>query len=915
MAAAKPKHATKRATKRTFTLPSSADVFVGRRAELDALEQRLAGGTRLLTLTGPPGTGKTRLSLQLAERLAARAETRMTCFVDLTPASGRADLVHMVASAVGARLQPGLDDAASAARLGEHLAGRGRALIVLDNFEQLVEHASTVGAWLGRARELTVVVTSRERLRIAGEESVEIAPLAVPEEGADAEAILASEAVRLMLARAPELTPSADELEHFAAIARRLEGIPLALELAASRLSLLGIAELRQRLTLGLDALGRARRDAPARQATLRAALDWSWALLGDEERRALGCLSLFRGPFGVEAAVATIARSTADASAALDALHSLRDKSLVARATQDGSRLRLFESIREHARERRDDDDAPLRLARHLAAHGGRCLAELGTRKERAALAWIAAERENLFAAHDTLAESAERDRDADATIALRIDLLLTLDPVLARLGPGGAHLARLDAALESSSTSDARVSLVLDEPRRARALVARARVRRDRGEMAVCVADLTRARDLLRGVERSAVRAELGEAWLAQGRFDEALLELETALHEAKEGDDRRTEQRAHAALGLLFHGRGQLERAEERYVEALDLALTLGDAHAEAEARRDLGNLCLMRGEHERARAHYEEALARAPGDDLRLEGLVRGNLAILDQERGELDAALAHLKRALTCLRIVGDRPFEAHLTAYLGAVHHERGQLDAARDAYSRALDVLSEVGDVRLEGLFLAARAAALAASGRCGQAWNDLEIAARRLADVGDPALIAALGAHRAQVALAAASADADAMRAAVDEARRARTQAQQYADTSDDVRFALRLLQRAIPAEQLSIGAGSAWFQVPGCAVVTLSTRPTLARLLDALVEARLTRPGEPLDAETLFAAGWPGERALPMSARNRLRVALTTLRNLGLRGVLMFRDSGHLLDPAVTATRAEVRTTAAG
>lgn len=911
MPAAKPK----RATKRTITLPASADVFVGRRTELDALEQRLAGGTRLLTLIGPPGTGKTRLSLQLAERLAARTEPRLTCFVDLTPASRLADLVHMVASGVGARLPPGLDAAGSAARLGEQLAGRGRAVIVLDNFEQLVEHAAaTVGAWLGRARELTVVVTSRERLRIAGEDCVEIAPLGVPEEGADADAILASEAVRLMLARAPGLTPSAEEIEHLAAIARRLEGIPLALELAASRLSLLGIAELRERLTLGLDVLGRARRDAPARQATLRAALDWSWALLSDEERRALGCLSLFRGPFGIDEAVATIARNAADAGSALDALQSLRDKSLVARATQDGARLRLFESIREHARERRDDEEAPLRLARHLALHGARCLAELGTRKERAALAWIAAERENLFAAHDALTENAAHRANAQA-LALRVDLLLTLDPMLARLGPGGAHLARLDAALQSPSQSDSSAREILDEPRQTRALVARARVRRDRGEMAECVADLIRARDLLRGVERSAVRAELGEAWLAQGRFDEALLELETALGEAQRGNDRRTEQRVHAALGLVFHGRGQLERAEQKYVEALDLALTLGDAHAEAEARRDLGNLCLMRGEHERARAHYEEALARAPGDDLRLEGLVRGNLAILDQEKGELDAALGHLKRALNCLRVVGDRPFEAHLTAYLGAVHHERGQLDAARDAYSRALDVLTEVGDVRLEGLFLAARAAALAASGRCGQAWNDLEIAARRLAEVGDPALIAALGAHRAQVALGAAGGDANTMRDALDAARRARSEAQPYADTSDDVRFALRLLQRAIPAEQLSIGAGSGWFQVPGCAVVTLSTRPTLARLLDALVEARLARPGEPVDAETLFAAGWPDERAQPLSARNRLRVALTTLRNLGLRGVLMFRESGHLLDPAVTATRAETHTTAAG
>ena len=893
MKAAFPKTRGARVAKALVVLPASVDAFVGRAVELDALEQRMLGGARLVTLVGPPGTGKTRLSLQLAERLAAGGALRLTCFVDLTPASTAADIVRMLAEALGARLPPGLDATRAAARLADYLAGRGQTLLVLDNFEQLVEHAAaTVGLWLSRARELSIVVTSRERLRIAGEESAEIAPLGVPSPDADRAAILASDAVRLMLERAPGLTPSDDELADIAAIARRLEGIPLALELAASRLSLLGVAELRERLSRGLDVLGRARRDAPARQATLRAALDWSWALLDAPERHALACASLFRGSFAVEAAVATIARSAEEARGALDVLQSLRDKSLIARATPDGARLRLFESIREHARERREDADAPLRMARFFSEHGARCVAELGTRKGRAALAWIAAERDNLFAAHDALAEN-----PAAATLGVRVDLLLTLDPMLARLGPGGAHLSRLDEALEASG---------LDETRRTRALVARARVRRDRGEMAGCVADLVRARDLLAGVERSAVRAELGEAWLAQGRFDEALSELETALAEARAGRDGRTEQRAHAALGLVHHGRGQLDLAEKKYIEALDLALTLGDAHAEAAARRDLGNLCLMRGEHDRARAHYEEALARAPGDDLRLEGLVRGNLAILDQERGRLDEALAHLRRALTCLRLVGDRPFEAHLTAYLGGVHHERGQLELARDTYTRALEVLSEVGDVRLEGLFLGARAAALAATGKCGQAWNDLEIAARRLAEVGDPALIAALAAHRAQVAIACAGREPALTRASIEEARSARADALPYAADSDDVRFALRLLQRAVPAEQLVIGDGSAWFQVPGCAVVSLATRPTLARLLEALVEARLERPGTPVDSETLVAAGWPGERVSPLSARNRLRVALTTLRNLGLRGVLVFRDAGHLLDTEVAASR---------
>ena len=714
--------------------------------------------------------------------------------------------------------------------------------------------------------------------------------------------------MRVVLARAPGFVPAEGDAEDLGEIARRLQGLPLALELAGARLSLMRAAELRERLARGLDVLGSGRRDAPARQATLRAALDWSWALLDARDRHALACASLFRGAFSLDAAIATIAR--ADRAGALEALQSLRERSLLSRASTDGARLRMFESVREHARERLDDDEAPLRMARFFSETGARHADALRGKEGRAALAWLTAERDNLLAAHDALVDRAPREGLLDRapregsteraeTVALQADLLLALDPLLARVGPGGAHLSRLSAVLASPE---------LDPGRRVRALVARARVLRDRGEMAACVADLEVSRDLLTGAERGAVRAELGEAWLAQGRFDEALAQLELALREAQSWNDPRTEQRARAALGLVHHGRGQLDLAETQYVEALDLAVSLGDVHAESQARRDLGSLCLMRGQHQRARAHYEEALARSPGDDLRLEGVVRGNLAILDQEQGRLDEALAHLERALACLRKVGDRPFEGHLLGYLGAVHHERGQLDAARAAYTRALEVLAEVRDVRLEGIFLAARAAALAASGRVGHAWNDLDVAARRLAEVGDPALMAALGAHRAQVAIAEAleTADRATLPAAIEQARRALDEARRFAALSDDVRFAARMLVRAIPAAQLEVGPEGAWFRVPGRTAVSLSTRATLARVLDALLRARLERPGVPVSSEELVAAGWPGERVLPLAAQNRLRVALSTLRNLGLRGVIVHRDGGHLLDPSVPAMR---------
>ncbi|UJR85471.1 Hypothetical protein I5071_75510 [Sandaracinus amylolyticus] len=883
-------------------VPDPPDRFVGRRAEIDALAARVEAGARVLTLLGPPGTGKTRLSIALARESATRGLVEGAIFVDLSAATSLDDVVRDVANAIDLRLGGNVDAQAGAARIGEALAARGRTLLVLDNFEQITVHAiATVAPWSAKASALTVVVTSREVMRVRGEEVVEIPPLSVPAEGAAGAAIAATDAVLLLLARAPGYVPQGDdELVAIAEIARRLEGIPLALELAASRLALMGAIELRDRLAegsletgrlSGLDVLAHGRRDAPARQATLRGAIDWSWDLLSDEERRALTCLALHRGTFSVDAAVATIAREPKEERVALEILQSLREKSLVARAGQ--GRVRLLESVREYGLEKLEDREAGLRMARFFGREGTKRLGELRGRHARAALAWLAAERESMLAAHDSIAT-----RDDAEAVALRVDLLLALDAVIARLGPGGAHLGRLDAVIASPA-------LASDATRSTRVLVARARVLRDRGEMDACVRDLESARDRLSG---GAVRVELGEAWLAQGRFEDATSELELALSEARRDHDRRAEQRAHAALGLVHHGRGKLDVAQEHYALALDLAISLGDAHAEAQARRDLGNLCLMRGEHDRARAHYEEALARSPGDDLRLEGLVRGNLAILDQEQGHLDEAHAHLERALACLRTVGDRPFEAHLLGYLGAVHHERGQLVAARAAYSRALEVLSEVRDVRLEGVFLAARAAALASSGRAGAAQNDLELAERRLREVGDPALIATLDLHRAQVAIAAAAERGarGESEAAIARARDAITAAEAFSAQSDDVRFAMRMLRRALPADELEIAEGAAWFRVPGREVVDLGSRPTMARVLDALASARLRAPGEPVGIDELVAAGWPGEKVMPLAAQNRVRVAVTTLRNLGLRGVVVFKEGGHLLDASVPLRR---------
>jgi tetratricopeptide (TPR) repeat protein len=638
-----------------------------------------------------------------------------------------------------------------------------------------------------------------------------------------------------------------------------------------------------------LDGLGPAPRDVSPRQQTLRRAIAWSWTILAPAEQRALAWLSLLRADFAMDTALALLDDTPAEALARVGAL---RDKSLVV-VDEASKRLRLLVAVRAFAAEqlaaRADASEARARLVRHVASRASVARRAGTPRAARAGHAWLDAEVasvEAALAAAETLA--------LDASLArARAELTLALHDVARRVGPAGRDARALDAAasLLSLLEPDLRVELV----------IARAHALRDRGEPGAAAEALEEA---VAAGASSLVRAALGEALLGCGRFDAAERALAAALSAAT---DPRERLAAHAGLGLVAHGRGDLPRAEAHYAEALDLAIAHGDPGAEARARRDLGNLSLQRGELDRARAHYEEALAKRPGDDLRLEGVVRGNLGIVHQERGELDLALAELRRARECLRQVGDRPFEAHLSGYLGAVLHERGQLDPAQAAYAEAIEILREVGDVRLEGVFLAARAVALAERGAFGHADNDLALAARRIEAVGDPALAAALALHAASVALAKARREKGDVAAATARARDAVATHEALASKNDDARFALRLLRRALPADALEVGQGARWFAVPGRERVSLESRATLARVLEALVAARLERPGAALAWDALLAAGWPGEKVMPAAAQNRVRVALSTLRTLGLRTLLVTDPSGHRLDERVPVVRA--------
>jgi predicted ATPase/class 3 adenylate cyclase len=354
-------------------LPTQTTVLVGREAELSEIRHHLdAPNARLLSLTGPGGIGKTRLALQAAADQVERFRDGVY-FVDLSavrdaPAALRA-IVHVVGVAV-----PAEADLRSA--LAEHLRAR-QVLLVLDNLEQVMQAADDVAELLKQCPQLTVLVTSREALRVRGEQLIPVSPLSLPNvagAAATADQISPYPAVRLFVERAQEARPSfvlTDENAVVVAeICARLDGLPLAIELAAARLKLFSPDELKERLGSRLELLRGGARDLPARQRTLLGTIDWSYELLDDDERAVFKLLSLFSSA-QVDAVERVASRVAAlEAIDVVDRLASLVDKSLM-RSEEDGRRQRLsmLDTIRDYAAQTLESDSAMRDEARRAHA------------------------------------------------------------------------------------------------------------------------------------------------------------------------------------------------------------------------------------------------------------------------------------------------------------------------------------------------------------------------------------------------------------------------------------------------------------------------------------------------------------------------------------------------------------------
>ena len=354
---------------RSSAVPLPLTRTLGRADQLDLIVARMKQGHRLVTLTGPGGVGKTRLA-QEAARLLKDEYPGGAHFVPLESVTDGSLLARSVVDRLGIRTE-GSWTAQDA--LIDHFAGR-RGLLILDNLEQIADGERPVREWLERAPDLAVLATSRRVLRITGEQEIPVPPLALPDPGQPIEVLAEQPAVRLFTDRAGEADPrfaaEGETVRVVAEVCRRLDGLPLAIELAAARSKVLPPRALLARLDQGLDVLRRRAADLPERQRTLRATLEWSHQLLDAKEQTLLARLSVFAGGFSLEAAEAVC-----DPEGELDFLDSLTallDDSLVLPADDPDlaqPRFRMLETVRAFAAERlAAADNAALVSARHQA-------------------------------------------------------------------------------------------------------------------------------------------------------------------------------------------------------------------------------------------------------------------------------------------------------------------------------------------------------------------------------------------------------------------------------------------------------------------------------------------------------------------------------------------------------------------
>ncbi|HEX2739681.1 MAG TPA: helix-turn-helix domain-containing protein [Rubrobacter sp.] len=634
------------------TLPSSLTPLLGREREVEEIDKLLRrAAVRLLTLTGPGGIGKTRLVTEVA-RMADGDFPDGVAFVALAPLGDAALVMPTVSQVLGLREVAGVHPIES---LRQHLREK-TFLLVLDNFEHVAEAAPEVVDLLGSCPNLSVLVTSRAPLRVRGEREYSVSSLAVPDPTRlpEADEVARTPAAELFVERAEEASPSFELTEanaaSVAAICWRLDGLPLALELAAAQTRFLGPTALLSRLDRALEAGGA--RDLPERQRTMRSTLDWSHDLLHEPEKELFRRLSAFAGGFTLETAEDVGAAGSVEAEDVFVLLGNLVEQSLVVvETTLEGrTRYRMLEPVRQYAlerlRESGEADEARKRHVRHFLALAEQAEPHIKGLDQATWLDRLETENDNLRAAIGWSIET------GDAQSASRFGWVLSMYWVMrSRHSEGRLWMEQTVARND------------LPDETRAKALWALAACVYGSGDDERLMAISEEGVAVSRRVRDARAEAYLvgmgGFAALQLGDLDRATRDLEESLRLDRElGDDW-------AAAHILTHlavvpfRQGNFPRVAAYAEEALELTERTGDRLAANIALYLLAQSALASGEHEQARVYFRDALVLTfEVSDLTNAAYCLQGLAAVAEAQGEPSRAATLLGAAEALLEAVG-----------------------------------------------------------------------------------------------------------------------------------------------------------------------------------------------------------------------------------------------------------------
>jgi predicted ATPase/DNA-binding CsgD family transcriptional regulator len=680
-------------TRRSSPLPLPLTSLLGREREVAAACTLLARPeVRFLTLTGTGGVGKTRLALAIASELQGSFADGV-CFVSLAPIQDAALVLPTVVQALGLQgsSAQGSMDLLKAALRERHL------LLLLDNFEPVVAAAPQLVELLAACPRLTLLVTSREVLHVRGEREFPVPPLALPDPQhlPDCETLARYGAVALFLARAREVQPTfaltPDTAQLIAEISVRLDGLPLAIELAAARLKLLSLSSLLERLEHRLAVLTGGARDLPERQHTLRDTLAWSYELLSEEEQQLFRRLSIFVGGFILEAGEAVYDALGGESAQVLDGVTSLLDKHLLHQREQEGPgqgdrRLLMLETIREYGWERLVTSGELEETRRVHAAHylqlAEEAEAHLFGAGQEQWFDWLEREYDNLRAALNWAVEQAgSEEAGQKGETALRLTgALVRYWAVRGSLSEG---LAWLERALAATAP--------VPESTRIRALSGAAWLAFFLGDVeraAVlceeCLHMYRAARETRKAQDIAASLLWLGWLPLVHGNDDQVRFLLEEGRVLARDGGDTRN-------LAYLLHFLGMAAISQGNYAEARSLLEESQRYYKERDNQEDLvwsflylGQVYFAQGDAVRAFTLVEEGLEQARATNYAIGSAcslyLLGRLALA---QGDATKALSWLEESLAFFEALGLQSNIAQVLSWLAGIAFAQGEMAKA----------------------------------------------------------------------------------------------------------------------------------------------------------------------------------------------------------------------------------------